>query len=322
MSASLTSTKHRILQHGPLLPSLEAQLAHDFDLHRLTDEADPQAYLHTHGGEFIGLVASAAIGVDAALVDALPALRVISSFGVGFDKLDASRTVPRGIAVGHTPDVLNDCVADLAFALMLDVARGVSAAERFVRRSDWLTGRAPLGTRVSGKRLGIVGLGRIGRAIAKRAVGFDMEVAYSGRSQVDGVPYAFEPSLTALAEWADFLVVAVAGGVATRHLVSRDVLTALGPKGFLVNVARGTVIDEAALVEALVQRRIAGAGLDVFENEPQVPQALMALDNVVLLPHIASGTHETRQAMADLVLTNLHSFFDKGRLQCAVPWPL
>lgn len=319
---SPTSTKHRILQHGPLLPSLEAQLAHDFDLHRLMDEADPQAYLRAHGSEFIGLVASAAIGVDAALVDALPALRVISSFGVGFDKLDSSRTVPRGIAVGHTPDVLNDCVADLAFALMLDVARGVSAAERFVRRGDWLTGRAPLGTRVSGKRLGIVGLGRIGRAIAKRAAGFDMEVAYSGRSQVDGIPYAFEPSLTALAEWADFLVVAVAGGVATRHLVSRDVLTALGPKGFLVNVARGTVIDEAALVEALVQRRIAGAGLDVFENEPQVPQALMALDNVVLLPHIASGTHETRQAMADLVLTNLHSFFDTGRLQCAVPWPL
>jgi lactate dehydrogenase-like 2-hydroxyacid dehydrogenase len=250
----------------------------------------------------------------------LPALRVISSFGVGFDKLDTSRTIPRGIAVGHTPDVLNDCVADLAFALMLDVARGVSCAERFVRRGDWLKGRFALGTRVSGKRLGIVGLGRIGRAVARRASGFEMEVAYFGRTPVQGVPCAFQPSLTALAAWADFLVVTVAGGAETRHLVDRGVLEALGSQGFLINVSRGTVIDEAALVDALVQGGIGGAGLDVFENEPQVPSALMALDNVVLLPHIASGTHETRQAMADLVLANLHRFFDQGALQCPVPW--
>ncbi|WP_119157627.1 2-hydroxyacid dehydrogenase [Caldimonas tepidiphila] len=313
-------TKPRILQYGRLLPALEARLAEAFDLHPLWQEAEPAAFLAARGGEFAGLVTSAAVGADAALIAALPELRVISSFGVGFDKIDVAAARQRGIAVGYTPDVLNDCVADLAMGLLLDAARGISAADRFVRRGDWTPHqRFPLTTRASGKRLGIVGLGRIGQAIAKRAAGFDMEIAYMNRRAVDGVAHRFEPSLVELARWADFLVLAVAGGAGTRHLVDAAVLDALGPQGFLVNVSRGTVVDEAALVDALANRRIAGAGLDVFEDEPHVPEALLALDNVVLLPHVASGTNETREAMAQLVFDNLQTFFTQGRLVAAVP---
>jgi lactate dehydrogenase-like 2-hydroxyacid dehydrogenase len=213
--------------------------------------------------------------------------------------------------------VLNDCVADLAFTLLLDVARRASEADRFVRRGAWLNDKFPLATRVSGKKLGIVGLGRIGRTIARRASGFDMEIRYHNRRPVEDVPYGYEASLVELARWADFLVVAAAGGAESRNLVCAEVLDALGPQGFLVNIARGTVVDEAVLVQYLRDKRIAGAGLDVFVDEPRVPEALLALDNAVLLPHVASATNETRQAMAELVLENLHSFFDAGRPKVA-----
>ena len=306
--------KPRILQKGAYMPSLEKALAAEFDVHQLWKEADQTAYLAAHGAEFIGLATSARWGVDAALIKALPNLKVISSFGVGIDTIDVAAATQRGIMVGNTPDVLNDCVADTAFGLLIDVARGMSASDRFVRRGDWQRDAYSLQTRVSGKRLGILGLGRIGRAIAKRATGFDMDIRYHNRHRVDDVAFVYEPSLEELARWADFLVVASAGGPDTRHLVSAAVLAALGPDGFLVNISRGSVIDEAALVDALVNNKIAGAGLDVFESEPQVPEALMSLDNVVLLPHIGSGTHETRQAMADLTMANLRSFFSEARL--------
>jgi hydroxypyruvate reductase len=301
--------RHRVLQIGPLLPALDARLAQTYDIHPLWKEPDPQAFLRAHGGEFVGLVSSARFGARADLFEAMPSLRVISSFGVGLDAFDLEAARARGIAVGYTADVLNDCVADTAFALLMDVARGFSAADRFVRRGDWLKGNAPMATKVSGKRMGILGLGRIGRVIARRASGFDMEVRYHNRRPLDDVAYGYEPTLKALAEWADFLVIASAGGPETRGLVSREILDALGPKGFLVNISRGSIVDQAALVEALVQQRIAGAGLDVFEHEPKVPEALMALDNVVLLPHVASNTHETRQAMAQRVEDNLAAFF-------------
>ncbi|WP_420476894.1 2-hydroxyacid dehydrogenase [Noviherbaspirillum sp. ST9] len=300
--------KKTILQNGRLLPALESMLAEEFDVHGLWAEPEPQAFLARHGARFSGLVTSAPVGASAELMAALPNLEVISSFGVGFDKLDLEAAKERGVRVAYTPDVLNDCVADLAFGLLIDVARGISAADRFVRRGEWAKGRYPVTSRVSGKRLGIVGLGRIGQTIAKRAAGFDMEVAYTNRGPAQ-VPYRYEPSLAALAEWADFLVVAVAGGNGTKGLISRDILQALGPKGFLVNVSRGTVVDERALVEALVAGSIAGAGVDVFENEPHVPAELLGLDNVVVLPHVASGTEETRRAMGDLVLANLRAYF-------------
>lgn len=307
--------KHRVLQNGRLLASVETALAERYDVHPLWREADPQAFLARHGGEFTGYVSSARYGADAAMIAALPQLRVISIFGVGLDAVDLDAARARGIAVGYTPDVLNDCVADTAMLLLLDVARSGSASDRFVRRGDWRKGTFPLTTSVSHKRLGILGLGRIGRAIAHRAAGFDLEIRYHNRRPLTDVPYGYVPSALELALWADFLVVASAGGVQTRGMVSAEILDALGPEGFLVNIARGSVVDEQALVKALVQERIAGAGLDVYEDEPNVPPALFALDNVVLLPHVASATRETRQAMADLVLDNLVSFFATGAVK-------
>ena len=306
--------KPRVLQVGALTPALEAALAARFDVHPLWREAAAKAFLAARGAEFTAVATSARYGADRALIESLPSLKVIASFGVGTDTIDLDAARASGVAVSNTPEVLNDCVADLAFGLLLDVARRLSAADRFVRRGDWLEGGFPLATKVSGKKLGIVGLGRIGAAIAKRGGGFDMTVRYHNRRPVEGSPHGYEASLPALAAWADFLVVACSGGPATRHLVSAEVIDALGPQGFLVNIARGSVVDEAALVAALLAGRIAGAALDVFEHEPNVPPALFGLDNVVLLPHIASGTHETRKAMGDCVFANLQSWFDHGRL--------
>jgi hydroxypyruvate reductase len=318
-------TKPRLLQIGRLPPGLEARLKAEHDLHLLADEKDPPAFLAARGGEFTGLVTSAGNGASAALLAQLPALRVISSFGVGLDKLDLAEAQRRGIAVGYTPDVLNDCVADTAIALMLDVARRTPQADRYVRAGKWATpgvaNAFPLGRKVSGAKLGIVGFGRIGRTIAKRAEGFEMAIRYHARNAVADTPYVHEPSLLELARWADVLVVITAGGAGTRHLINAAVLDALGPDGFIVNVARGSVIDEAALVAALKDKRIAGAGLDVFENEPKVPEELWSLDNVVLLPHIASATRETRQAMADRVFDNLQAFFSGRALVSAAPLP-
>ena len=239
---------------------------------------------------------------------------------MGFDALDQDALLRRGARVGYTPGVLDDCVADMAFALLLDAARGLSESDRFVRRGDWSQGRFGIRTRASGKRLGIFGMGRIGSTVARRAAGFDMEVAYHNRRPVEGSPHLYQPSLLELARWADFLVITAAGGDGTQHLVNAEVLDALGPQGFLINVARGSVVDEAALVQALQQGRIAGAGLDVFEDEPRPHAELLSQDNVVLAPHIASGTHETRRAMADLVLRNLAQFIAMGRPEAEVPW--
>jgi lactate dehydrogenase-like 2-hydroxyacid dehydrogenase len=311
--------KHVILQNGPLSPWLEEQLAASYQVLPLHKQPDLATFLHEQGTSIEGIATSGRAGASGGLIDALPNLRVISSFGVGHDAIDVERAHARGIQVGYTPDVLNDCVADTAFALLMDVARGISASDRFVRRGDWLKGNFPLTTRVSGKRLGIVGLGRIGHVIARRAAGFDMEVRYHNRRPVEGVNFTYEPKLTGLATWCDFLVVIAAGGAGTRHLVDGDVLRALGPQGFLVNVARGSVIDEQALVKALQDRSIAGAGLDVFDDEPNVPPALFTLDNVVLLPHVASATNETRRAMAELTLSNLDAFFATGTVPVAVP---
>ena len=303
-----------ILQTIRFSPECNAALASEFEVHPLWRETDRRAFLSHHGERFSAVVTTAMAGADAALIDALPNLKVIASRGVGYDAIDVAHARERGIQVANTPDVLTDCVADLAFGALVAAARGICAADRFLRRGEWQHGRFPMSTRVSGKRLGIVGLGTIGRVVARRASGFDMEVRYHNRGQANGVPYRFEPSLMQLAQWADFLAVTVSGGVHTRHLISREVLDALGPQSFLVNVSRGSVVDEQALVEALVEKRIAGAALDVYENEPQVPDALLSLENVVLLPHISSSTRETFKAMEDLVLANLRSFFERGEV--------
>lgn len=308
-----------VLAVSNLSPLYLQPLQEAFTLHDRLHETDPQAFAKiapriraiAGGGESL---------VSRELMQQLPALEMISIMGVGYDRVDVRAAIERGIPVTHTPEVLNDEVADLALALMLSIARRVPQADRHVRENRWAEqGNMPLATRMSGKRLGIVGLGRIGKAIARRAEGFGMSIAYTGRTQQPGVSYPYHASAKALAANVDFLVVITPGGEGTRRMIDAEVLRALGPKGILVNVARGSVVDERALIEALQQGVIAGAGLDVFEDEPRVPEALRALDNVVLTPHMASATHETRQAMADLALANLQAHFAGQPLLSPVP---
>ncbi|MFD5775285.1 2-hydroxyacid dehydrogenase [Streptomyces fungicidicus] len=310
-----------LLQVSPLLSRLERALAERHRTVRLHELPDPERFLRDHGGEVTVAVTSARFGVGNALMDALPGLGAIVHFGVGHETTDVVRARARGIDVSNTPDVLTDCVADLAVGALIDVMRRMSAADRYVRAGGWSTAPFPLAARVSGKRVGVLGLGRIGRAVARRVEGFGVEVAYCSRLPVPGVPYRRLPTARALAEACDALVVTVAGGAGTEGLVSAAVLDALGPEGHLVNVARGSVVDEPALVAAVEEGRIAGAALDVFADEPNVPRALLDSDRVVLLPHIASATRETRKAMADLVLRNVERFMTEGALLTPVPGP-
>jgi hydroxypyruvate reductase len=257
--------------------------------------------------------------VSAELMAQLPALQIVSIMGVGYDGVDVAAAKARGVLVTHTPDVLNDDVADLALALALNVARRIPQADRYLRDGKWPAGPVPLATKLSGARMGIVGMGRIGQAIAERARGVGDAHAEAARSAKPGLPYTFHDQVAALAAQSDFLVVITPGGAATRKLIDAKVLAALGPKGYLINVARGSVVDETALIAALQAGTIAGAALDVFENEPQVPEALRALDNVVLTPHIGSATTATRHAMANLAFENLRAFFAGGTPPTPVP---
>jgi lactate dehydrogenase-like 2-hydroxyacid dehydrogenase len=301
--------KPDILLLEPMMAEIEAKLDSLYQVHRLFNAADTASVVSRVGKQVRGIVTGGGTGASKALVDALPALEIIAINGIGTDAVDLHHARDHSIIVTTTPGVLTDDVADLAWALLLATARRVSFADRFVRAGRWPRGGPPLSTKVSGKRLGIFGLGKIGLAIAKRAEGFDMPVAYSGRSRNETVAYRYEPSLEGLAAASDFLIISVSASPATRGIVSRAVLDALGPAGILVNVARGSVVDEPALVAALAEGRIGGAGLDVFAHEPQVPEALWAMDNVVLQPHQASATVETRLAMANLVLANLEAHF-------------
>jgi lactate dehydrogenase-like 2-hydroxyacid dehydrogenase len=254
---------------------------------------------------------------------ALPNLGAVVHFGVGYDTTDVDAAAVRGVLVSNTPDVLTDCVADTAVGLTIDVMRQFSAADRFVRAGRWpVEGNYPLTRQVSNKRVGIIGLGRIGGAIALRLSAFGCVISYHNRRPVEGSPYTYVGSPVELARAVDVLIVAAAGGSSTQRLVSREVIDALGAEGYLVNIARGSVVDEEALVDALVGGRLAGAGLDVFVNEPNVPDALLTMDNVVMLPHVASGTIETRAAMEDLTLRNLDSFLESGELVTPVPMPV
>ena len=269
------------------------------------------------------IFASGESKVTAELIAQLPALEIISVMGVGYDGIDVAAAKAQGVMVTHTPDVLNDDVADLAIGLMLSTARQLPAADRHVRTGLWPQGLMPLARKMSGARIGIVGMGRIGQAIAQRALGFNMTVAYTARSAKPALPWAYLPDAVSLAAVSDFLVVITPGGAGTRKLINAEVLAALGTssaqKGILVNVARGSVVDEAALIEALEQGVIAGAGLDVFENEPHVPERLRALPQVVLAPHIGSATGQTRQAMADLAFANLQCQLSGQPVQTPVP---
>ena len=297
--------KTEILSVAPLYQPCMDRLEGEFTVHKLWQASDRDAMLADVEPRVRGMQAGGASIVPGSLIDSLPKLEIISVFGVGYDGIDVATAKARGITVTNTPDVLNDCVADLAMGLTLAAARRLSEGDRYVRAGKWLKAPMPLATRVSGKRLGIVGFGRIGQTIAKRASGFDMQIAYHSRRPVANSPFRHYPSLVELAKNSDFLIVITPGGKETFHLINEEVMRALGPKGILVNVARGSVVDEKALVKVLQEGALGGAGLDVFEEEPKVPEALFAMDNVVLAPHVGSATHETRTAMGNLCVDNL-----------------
>lgn len=305
-------TKQRIVQVGPAPALVSQHLDNNYNVFRLWEHENAIEALKAHGHDRVAAVTSAKHGFRNEWLDYLPQLNVVSSFGVGYDSIDAAELQRRGIQLGNTPDVLNDCVADTAMTLLLGAARGLVRADRFVRDGRWLTEEFPLTHSVSGKNAGIVGLGNIGQVIAKRLTGFDCEIRYHNRSEKQGVPYRYEPSLKALAEWSDFLFIMCIGGPTTYHLINDEIMTALGPKGLLINVSRGTVIDEAAMVKALHEGRLGAAALDVFEREPQVPDALLGMGNVVLMPHVGSATVETRQRMSQRVIDNLDAYFREG----------
>lgn len=296
-----------VVRIGPLMSSLADALERAYAAPELPD-------VGTDAGQIVVAVTGGNTVVGGREMDALPALRAIANFGVGYDNIDVEEATRRGIVVSNTPDVLTDAVADLAVALVLDVLRQVSAADRWVRRGEWATGqRYPLTREVRGSVVGILGLGRIGEAVAHRLEPFGAKVAYHSRSPKN-VPWTYHASPVDLAEASDVLVVLTPGGADTHHLVDAAVIDALGPDGFLINVARGSVVDEQALVAALESGRIAGAGLDVFADEPNVPTALLDRDDVVLLPHVGSATTQTREAMATLVLDNVAAFVERGEL--------
>jgi lactate dehydrogenase-like 2-hydroxyacid dehydrogenase len=275
-------------------------------LHRLWLESDPEAWLAEWAPRIRAIASNGhQFPIDAALMSRFPKLEIVASFGVGYDHVDASWAGKRGIVVTHTPGVLDDEVADTAMGLMIMTVRRLSAAERFLRVGEWPTGNFPLTASLRGRTMGIVGLGRIGRAIATRAKGFGLDVVYHGRREKPGIPLRFHASLIEMAKACDILVVSAPGGAETRHLVDANVLRALGSDGVLVNVSRGSLVDEGALIEALRSGTILAAGLDVFENEPHVPPELIALDNVVLLPHVGSASARTRRAMAECMAANL-----------------
>ncbi len=269
--------------------------------------------------KIVGVAATGESLVPAELLAQLPGVKVVSVFGVGYDGVDTQAAIARGVPVTHTPDVLTDDVADLAIGLLLSVARQIPQAGQYVREGRWPSGPMALGRKVSGARVGIVGLGRIGQAIARRAQAFDMAIAYTARTEKPESGYRYYSSAKALAAEVDFLVVITPGGAGTRRLIDADVLAALGTKGFLINVARGSVVDEAALIKALQSGVIAGAALDVYENEPNVPQEFWGLPNVVLTPHMASATRQTRQAMADLAFANMKAGLTGQPLLTPVP---
>ena len=302
-------SEFHVLMPHPMMPMVMTGVAKAVTLHRLWEAADPKAELAHLAPLIRGIAAGPGHAmVDAAFMEQFPHLEIIASFGVGYDHIDAAWAGQHGIIVTNTPDVLNEEVADTALALLLATVRHIPQADKYVRNGKWREKPYPLTATLRGRTLGIIGLGRIGKAIAARAEAFGLKIAYHGRNAQAGVPYLFYPTLLGMAKACDILLAITPGGAGTRHLVDAKVLEALGPDGIFINVARGSVVDEAALIEALQSRKIFSAGLDVFANEPHVPEALINMEHVVLLPHVGSATHHTRNAMGQLVIDNLAAF--------------
>ncbi len=301
--------KPEILQMGPMMPHVEAALESAYQVHRYWEAGDRAALLAETGARVRAVATGGDDGCPRAVIEALPKLEMISSFGVGYDAVDVAACRERGVRLTNTPDVLNDAVAEITLGLMIALCRRIPQADVHVREGWWLEGGYPLTGELTGARVGILGLGRIGKEIARRCQAFRMRVAYHGRSEQPYEPYEYYADLVAMARDVDWLVVIAPGTAETRGIVSRRVLEALGPEGCLVNVARGSLVDEPAMVEMLQSGALGGAALDVFEDEPMVPEALLGLDNVVLSPHQGSATKKTRAAMGDLVVANLAAHF-------------
>jgi lactate dehydrogenase-like 2-hydroxyacid dehydrogenase len=291
-----------------------AGLEQEFTIHPLWEARDPLAFLASVADRVRGFASFTGYPVPAKMMETLPKLEIIATMSVGTDHIDLAAAKARGIAVTNAPDVLTDCVADLGMGLTINLARNLVAADHFVRAGNWTKGVFPLQTKLGGATMGIVGLGRIGKAVAQRAAAFGMRIVYYGRRRVADTAYPFYDDLIAMARDSDYLMLTCPGGEATRNLVDASVIEALGPEGKLVNIARGSVVDQPALIAALQARKLGGAALDVYADEPRVPESLMTLDNVVLAPHIASATHATRRAMGNLMIDNLLAHFAGNKL--------
>ena len=306
----MAAEKAEILLIGAAKPTIVGGLEPSFIVHKLIEAKDPEAFLNEIAHRIRGIaVAYTANKIDGAFMSRFPKLEVVASFGVGYDHVDAKWAGEHGIVVTNTPDVLNEEVADTALGLLLCTLREFPQAERYLRAGKWLKGGYPLTPTLQGRTVGVVGMGRIGKAIGRRLEAFGVSVVYHSRNPQAGVTYKYYPKLVDMARDVDTLMVIVPGGAATKNLINAEVLKALGPNGVLINMARGSVVDEPALIQALKDRTILSAGLDVFVNEPHVPQELIDMDHIVLFPHLGSASIATRQAMDQLVVDNLKAWF-------------
>ena len=315
-----------VLLTGPVMPLIREGLEAKFTTHKLHEQSDPAAFIRERSARIRAVVGGhGGKRIDGPFMSMFPNLGIVGNFGVGYDGVDAKWAGENGIVVTNTPDVLTDEVADLALGLLISTVRRLPQADLYVRQGKWLKGAFPLTDSLREKRMGILGLGRIGKAIAKRAEAFGIAISYFGRTKQDDVPYRYFSSLEEMARDVDILMIIAPGGPATKSIVSRSVMEALGPKGILINVARGTLVDEAAMVDLLASGKLGSAGLDVFEDEPKVPEALFTMENVVLLPHVGSASHYTRGKMGQLVVDNIASFAaGRGPLTpvAETPWPM
>lgn len=322
----MAGEKPDVLLVGARKPVIVNGLTPHVNLHVLFDHQDRDAFMASVGDKIRGLaVAYTANKIDAAFMEKFPRLEQISSFGVGYDHIDARAAAKRGVIVTNTPEVLNEEVADTALGLLLSTIREFPQADRYVRAGKWPAAGYPLSkATLRDRTIGIVGMGRIGKAIAKRLEAFGVPVVYHSRNPQAGVSYKYYPKLVDMARDVDTLMVIVPGGAATKNLINAEVLKALGPRGIVINMARGSVVDESALIEALKTRTIHSAGLDVFVNEPEVPKELIAMDHIVLFPHLGSASEATRAAMDQLVVDNLLAWASgKPPLTpvAETPWP-
>ncbi|AJJ01159.1 D-isomer specific 2-hydroxyacid dehydrogenase, NAD binding domain protein [Yersinia pseudotuberculosis IP 32953] len=316
----MKNSKQAVLIIAPVMDYLTEKLEQTFTVHKLYQVTDQAEFLAEQGKNIKGIVTRGDIGVTNEVLALLPEVQIISIFGVGTDAVDLDYTRERNIIVTTTPGVLTDDVADTALGLIIATSRRFYQASQFLRAGEWPNGSLPLSSKVTGKRLGIFGMGRIGRAIARRAVGFDMQIAYTDTVHDSSLPYQYVPDLISLAKQSDILVVAISGGKDSAGLVDKAIFAAMPNHGILINIARGSMVNQDDLISALQQQQIGGAGLDVFADEPHVPQALIEMDNVFLLPHIASATTDTRIQMSDIVFSNILAHFSGETAPTAITY--